>query len=377
MRIILFAGLLAGAALPAFAQSPALPPITAVPDTALIGLAKQYLQAGDTATASAAIRKSVDAPGLSERERATRLAAAIGVVMNHGTPEGLAAAERLARRLDRLSRAVTPQKIAGHNHLLSDYRALDNDERIFAHASRILALVPALKSDARKGSADAITSAYASLARVYGDRAQAVHAIAILDTGIRAAADLPSVVTELHSVRARYEHIGRLGPAIEGQYWFNAPAGTTKFAPSGVVKMIEFTAHWCGPCRKSYPAVARLQRKYGRRGLRTMLVTATYGFFKDQKALAPAQEALADSTYYLAEHALPAEVVVYDTHAAAHGSDTTAKMLNETNYNVGGIPQIVLLDRNDVVRMIVVGWDPASERYLSRMLETIFSDPVP
>ncbi|HXC26255.1 MAG TPA: hypothetical protein VNU46_10105, partial [Gemmatimonadaceae bacterium] len=66
------------ASVPVLAQAPAqalvLPSIAATPDSALIGLARRYQDAGDTATASAAIRKSLGAPGLSEAELATRLA---------------------------------------------------------------------------------------------------------------------------------------------------------------------------------------------------------------------------------------------------------------------------------------------------------------
>ena len=248
---------------PIRAQAPALPPIAMAPDSALIGLARRYQDAGDTASANVAIRKSVDAPGLSEAALATRLAAAIAVVMNHGTPEGLAAAERLSVRLDRLSGAVTSQKIAGHQHLLADYSALDNDEQIFTHASRILAFVPKLHSTERQQAADAISAAYASLARVAGDRAQTSHALEILHQGLAASADLPTVATELNTVLARYGQIGHSGPPIQARYWFNAPAGTTRLTPGSAVTMIEFTAHWCGPCRKSYPAIDRLQRKYG------------------------------------------------------------------------------------------------------------------
>ncbi|HXC24358.1 MAG TPA: thioredoxin domain-containing protein, partial [Gemmatimonadaceae bacterium] len=292
--------------------------------------------------------------------------------MNHGTPEGLAAAERLAVRLDHLSDAVTAQKIAGHQHLLADYRALDNDEQIFTHASRILRLVPALNSAERQQAADAIASAYSSLARVAGDRAQTPHALSILHEGIAASPDLPSVVTELTTVLARYEQVGHPGAPIDAQYWFNAPAGTTQFTPGGAVTLVEFTAHWCGPCRKSYPAIDRLQHKYGTHGLQTLFATITYGFFKDRQKLTAAQEAAADSAYYLTEHALPVRVAVYDAHP---GGDTTIHMPNETNYKVGGIPQIVLLDRAGVVRMIVVGWDPASEQHLSAMLDTLFAEP--
>jgi thiol-disulfide isomerase/thioredoxin len=33
----------------------------------------------------------------------------------------------------------------------------------------------------------------------------------------------------------------------------------------GAVTLLEFTAHWCGPCRESYPGVNRLRSQFARR----------------------------------------------------------------------------------------------------------------
>jgi thiol-disulfide isomerase/thioredoxin len=327
---------------------------------------------GQTQTATAAVLDSMNAPGLSESDRATRLAAAIHVVMNHGTPDGLAAAERLALQLDSLSKVVNVQKVVGHQHLLSYYRAVDSDSQIFVHASRILSLAPTLSVTDRRQGGDAILAAYSSLAEVYGDWAQADRAVALLQRGISASADLPDAKAKLGPILARYAQVGKPGASIQAQHWFNSAPGTTRFTPGGAVTLIEFTAHWCGPCRKSYPAIARLQNTYGGRGMKSLFVTTTYGFFKKEKQLTPAQEASDDSAYYLTEHALPVRVAVYETPQAASG--VPAVMPNETNYNVGGIPQIVLLDRAGVVRMIVDGWDPGSEVRLGAMINKLVAE---
>ena len=42
---------------------------------------------------------------------------------------------------------------------------------------------------------------------------------------------------------------------------------------TGAVTLLEFTAHWCGPCKESYPGVKRLLAKYGPQGFRVVLAT--------------------------------------------------------------------------------------------------------
>jgi len=42
----------------------------------------------------------------------------------------------------------------------------------------------------------------------------------------------------------------------------NAAANTT-IPMTGAVTLLEFTAHWCGPCKESYPGINRLLEKYG------------------------------------------------------------------------------------------------------------------
>jgi thiol-disulfide isomerase/thioredoxin len=320
----------------------------------------------------AAILDSANAPGLSEMARAVKLAAAIPVLMNHGTPDGLAAAERVLSRMDSLSSAVTVQKIIGHQHLLKYYRAVDNDGQIYKHASRILALAPKLNAEERQQDETAIIAAYTSLAAVYGDQARADRAVTLLRRGIAALASLPNAKAALDPVLTRYAQVGKRGAVIQAQHWFNIPSGKTRYTPDGAVTLVEFTAHWCGPCRKSYPAVARLQHAYGSRGMQSLFVTTTYGFFEKEKDITPAQEASYDSVYYLTRHEMPVQVAVYETPETSSGAPPA--MPNETAYNVSGIPQLVLLDRAGVIRMIVVGWDPATEAHLKTMIETLLSE---
>jgi thiol-disulfide isomerase/thioredoxin len=255
------------------------------------------------------------------------------------------------------------QQVIGHGALLSYYRAIDVDDKIDVHASRILAIAPSLDSAGRAARGTVLTLAYTSLAAVYGDRAQAPQAITLLTRGLQDLADITSARQLLISARDRYALVGTKGASISATYWLNGPADGVSYTPTSHVTLLQFSAHWCGPCLKSYPAIARLQNTYAARGLKTVFVTDLYGFFQDRQHLTPAQEIEADREYFLTEHKLPIQLAI-----STHGANLNP---NATAYKVSSIPYIAVLDKTGTIRMIVVGWDPASEARLATMVDSL------
>jgi thiol-disulfide isomerase/thioredoxin len=168
-------------------------------------------------------------------------------------------------------------------------------------------------------------------------------------------------------VRERYALVGTTAVPIVAKYWLNAPSGTTTYVPKGNVTLLEFSAHWCGPCRKSYPAIAALQEQFKARGLKTVFATNLYGFFHEREHLTPEQEIDVDREYFLTEHALPVQIAI----SPAVNDEAGEVDLNSKNYKVGGIPHIVVIDKLGVIRMIVIGWDPASKERLATMINSV------
>lgn len=103
--------------------------------------------------------------------------------------------------------------------------------------------------------------------------------------------------------KARLQLVGTPAAAITAPRWLNMPAGKAELAMPGSVTLLEFSAHWCTPCKESYPGVNRLRQKYGRQGFRAVLATQLYGYFEQERDLAPVEEFDRNRKYF-AEHGM-------------------------------------------------------------------------
>jgi len=105
----------------------------------------------------------------------------------------------------------------------------------------------------------------------------------------------------------------------------------------GKVVYVDFWASWCGPCKKSFPWMAEMQKKYGASGFTVVAVNV------DKKK--------ADAERFL--QAVPAPfTVVYD----AGGATPTA-------WNVKGMPSSFVVDPKGNVALAEIGFrdDSAAE----------------
>jgi len=172
--------------------------------------------------------------------------------------------------------------------------------------------------------------------------------------------------------------VGLPAAALTAPAWFNKPANSNELAMPGHVTLLEFTAHWCGPCRESYPGVNRLRAKYGPQGFRVAMATRLYGYFGAEQNLAADAEIAKDKTYF-AEHelgdipvAIGGKVDIKVTNGKVEY--IPAKDPNDVAYRVGGIPQIMLIDKKGKIRLIMVGYDDVNEPRLAKMIEDLLKE---
>lgn len=347
----------------------------------LLDLAALAMEVGYDDEAVAAVHKRLREPGLTDRERADALNAMIGVYTRADTAK-LDEAERYLRRLDALPGSLADRKLAGHATLNSEYRYLDFDSRIRRHSlaiiklGRNMKLVGAPVGPVKLNPATfPVVTAYTDMAEVYGDFGKSDSALAILDQASRDHPELSSYVVDnlLKPERARFALIGTHAVPISADHWINAPAGTRTIDPTGHVTVLEFTAHWCLPCRNSYPGLIAMAKRFEAQGVRFIFATQFYGYVGKKRNLDPAGEMAADREYYVTEHHIHFPIAVAARPVQRQGAPY-ARNPNDEHYNVGGIPQVVIIDRNGVIRRIVTGWDFGNVQRLPVLLASLVGE---
>jgi len=278
-----------------------------------------------------------------------------------------------ADELEKLPGTFVRERIEAHGVLNGYYRADDIDAGIIKHSTRLLQLNAALSAGQRTPQmSNTIIAAYSNLAEAWAGREETAKALDLLRRAPVELKGVEGVAERLAPTIERYELVGKAAPAIQAPAWLNAPAGTATMEMTGGVTWLQFTAHWCGPCREAYPAAVRLQQKFGAQGFRVVMATQLYGYFENRRNLTPADEMAAIREYF-PKHGIVWPVAVSDNLPPGmdNGRPVRTLNVNDANYKVAGIPQIHIIDRTGVIRLIMIGFDEANEPRLSAMIQRL------
>jgi thiol-disulfide isomerase/thioredoxin len=109
----------------------------------------------------------------------------------------------------------------------------------------------------------------------------------------------------------------------------------------GQVVLLDFWAHWCGPCHFVFPKLQKWHESYKDKGLVILGLTNYFGHTNGRRATA--QEELVYLRDFKKRNRLPYGFMVADTS------------INDINYGVSSIPTSFLIDRQGNVRFIAVG----------------------
>jgi thiol-disulfide isomerase/thioredoxin len=127
-----------------------------------------------------------------------------------------------------------------------------------------------------------------------------------------------------------------------------APASMASL--KGRVVLIDFWATWCGPCRMIAPRLSSLKDRLGPQGL------AVVGITTDE----------AEQAAVFAERHQMRYPVVVDKN------QDTSRI-----YSVTGLPTLILVDKQGVVRDVFVGFDPSGEARLESAVRKLLAEPGP
>lgn len=344
----------------------------------LASLIALYGEAAQPALAKAAIDRALGLKSLSTANRAAVLSQA--VLSGLREPKSAERNARLESYVDQLDRLggddLLDVKMTTHSRINGYYRGDDIDAGIIKHSTWIIDAAKTFTPAQRALYGATVVNAIVNMAEALAGQGENDRAKALLAEAKSKWSDVRGADRMLDPVIARYALVGTVGRAITAPRWLNAPANTT-LPMTGSVTLLEFTAHWCGPCKESYPGIKRLLAKYGPQGFRVVMATELYGYFGSERPLTPDVEYERDREYW-AHEGLNVPIAVADAPPTpvrgADGSYDITESPNFAAYEVGGIPQIQILDRRGRIRLIMVGYDDANEAALAKLIEQLLKE---
>lgn len=116
----------------------------------------------------------------------------------------------------------------------------------------------------------------------------------------------------------------------------------------GHVVMLNFWAHWCGPCRQEMPHLEKLYQRYGKAGFKLLAINV-------DKNTEDANRFLKDI-----ETSFP---ILYDPKG------TTSE-----TYNVSAMPTTILIDRNGKTRFVHRGYKPGYEEKYKKEIRSLLRE---
>lgn len=325
---------------------------------ALPPLVELLIEAQQLEAAQKAITRALAAPDLATPLRGNLLAATIRMLLRQPkSAERNAAAEKYVDQIDALGTAALESAITAHSQMNGYYRADDIDSGIIKHSNWLIETGRRLSPDLRKKYGAVIVNAYDNLAEAVAGHGENDRAIGILKS---AKTDWPELADRVDGTLERYMTVGNEAPPVVADTWLNNDAGALPL--KGKVTLLQFTAHWCGPCKESYPGMKRLIERFAKDPFQVVFYTQLYGYFGEERPLAAAQEIERDRGYF-ANYGFKIPIAI-------------GKRGVEEAYKVGGIPQIMAIDKAGRIRLIMIGYDDANEERLAAFIKSLIAEPL-
>ncbi len=234
--------------------------------------------------------------------------------------------------------------IHGYKDTINEKLGLNEALRAFDRADAILNGLEATTEQQKAQIESYKATSVTERATLLYDNGKKDDAIAILD---KAVAGLPANSPSLRAIKSaktRMTLTGSVAPALNIERGYGAFASLADM--KGKVVIIDFFAHWCGPCKAAFPDMRKMYDDLKDKGLEILGVTTYYGYYGQEKNLSKDDE-YAKMEGFMKDFNMNWPVVY-------------GERSNFEAYGITGIPTTIVVGRDGKVHKLHVGYSADS-----------------